>query len=400
MARDEHPGVRRLGLLLAALGAFAATVLAVFGALAIVTRFARTIVVPPRTAPERQRIRSVDPAAGTVTLGADDDASMPGRYSLWFDGGDGHARVGPIVTSSARTVTRELIGVDFGDIDEAIRGRISGWFYVGPWELGLDYEDVTVETDLGPAPAWRIPASEDDGRWAIMVHGWSVRRHEGLRAAPAFHAAGYTSLLISYRNDGEAPESADGRYGLGTTEWRDVEAAIRYAEEEGAREIVLMGWSMGGSIILQTVLRGATGERVAGIVLDSPAIDWRDILDFQGKLNHLPDAITRGVVGSLGNGWGRRITGLGEPIDFAALDVLAQASSLDIPMLVMHSDDDGFVPGTASRALAELRPDLVTFVEWTGARHAKLWNVDPERWDGTVTAWIAERSQTETRSLT
>ena len=61
MARDEHRGVRRLGLLLAALGAFAATVLAVFGALAIVTRFARTIVVPPSTAPERQRIRSDRP---------------------------------------------------------------------------------------------------------------------------------------------------------------------------------------------------------------------------------------------------------------------------------------------------------------------------------------------------
>ena len=53
---------------------------------------------------------------------------------------------------------------------------------------------------------------------------------------PVFHEQGYiTSLLISYRNDTDAPNSADGLYALGGIEWLDVEAAIRYALENGAR---------------------------------------------------------------------------------------------------------------------------------------------------------------------
>ena len=53
-------------------------------------------------------------------------------------------------------------------------------------------------------------------------------------------------------------------------------------------------------------------------------------------------------------------------------------------MLVIHSADDEFVPVAPSRALAEVRPDLVTFEEWHVARHCKEWNTDPERWERVV----------------
>jgi hypothetical protein len=40
-----------------------------------------------------------------------------------------------------------------------------------------------------------------------------VRREETLRAVPGFRAAGYTSLLVSYRNIEDTPASLDaGRY--------------------------------------------------------------------------------------------------------------------------------------------------------------------------------------------
>ena len=71
--------------------------------------------------------------------------------------------------------------------------------------------------------------------WAIMVHGRGATRQEGLRAVRPARELGLTSLLISYRNDGLAPSAQDGRYGLGSTEWRDVEAAIEFALAHGAR---------------------------------------------------------------------------------------------------------------------------------------------------------------------
>ncbi|MGO7983699.1 hypothetical protein ACC691_38300, partial [Rhizobium johnstonii] len=92
-----------------------------------------------------------------------------GRYSFWFDGGAGHARIGEILRVDDVTVTRRLLGVDFGDLGAARRGRVSGWFYLGPWELDVPYEDVVVDTEFGPAPAWVIPAAEPTTRWAVLV---------------------------------------------------------------------------------------------------------------------------------------------------------------------------------------------------------------------------------------
>ena len=54
------------------------------------------------------------------------------------------------------------------------------------------------------------------------------------------------------------------------------------------------------------------------------------------------------------------------------------------PVLLIHSADDEFVPVGPSRELARARPDLVTFAEWTVARHTKEWNTDPQRWERLV----------------
>ncbi len=77
--------------------------------------------------------------------------------------------------------------------------------------------------------------------------------------------AGYTSLVVSYRNDGDAPNSDDHRYALGDREWQDVSSAIEYAFEHGAERIVLLGYSMGGATVLQAADPvAARGVRSAG----------------------------------------------------------------------------------------------------------------------------------------
>jgi uncharacterized protein len=240
---------------------------------------------------------------------------------------------------------------------------------------------------VGPAPAWLVPAPGATDRWVIQVHGRAVTRHEALRAVPVFNAAGYTSLLISYRNDGVAPSSADARYALGDTEWEDVAAAIEFAQNRGARNVVIMGWSMGGAIALQTVTRAAH-DVIRGVVLDSPVIDWVAALDYQAELLRLPHPITRGVYRLIGSSWGSRLTGQAQPIDLDRLDFVRRATELSLPILLMHSDDDGYVPSAPSRALANARPDIVTFERFVHARHTKLWNYAPERWNGAITRWL------------
>ena len=166
---------------------------------------------------------------------------------------------------------------------------------------------------------------------------------------------------------------------------------MRYAREHGATELVLMGWSMGGATVLQALTRSTLAGFVTGVVLESPVVDWITTLDFQARLRRLPGLVRAMVYLILGSSWGRLITGLAEPLDLDRLDFVRHARELVVPILLLHSDDDGFVPSTASRALAQARPDIVTFVPFEVARHTKLWNYDRTRWEDAIRDWLTDQ---------
>lgn len=363
--------------------------IATVSAAAVTLAVARVVVTPPKRRVEDIRIIGVDQEARTITLESGVDARVPGEYSFWFDGGNGHARVGEITSQSDQTVTRRVLEVNFGDLASAARGRFSGSFYLSPDELGFPFEEVEIETELGAAPAWLIPAAQPSSRWVIQVHGRAVTRQEPLRAVPVFRHEGFTSLLISYRNDGEAPSSADGLYALGDSEWPDVEAAIGFALDRGATDVLLMGWSMGGATVLQAITRSPLAGYVRGIILESPVIDWFAALRYQGELRGLPGAIRVGALSMIGGGWARRLTGQATAIDLHRLDFVRRSAELELPTLLMHSTDDKFVPIGASELLAEARPDIVTFERFAGASHARLWNFDHDRWNTAIELWLA-----------
>lgn len=366
------------------------------GAVLIMTRVARTVVTPVRKRPQNQSIREVDEDAGTVTLRETPDSSVPGRYGLWFAEEAGYAKIGGVISREGGSVTRTLESVAFGALRPG-RGRISGYYYLEPSELGLPVQSVIIDTELGEAPAWLFPPEPeaDTGRWVIQVHGWGATRQEGLRGVRTFHEQGYTCLLASYRNDGDAPNSADRRYGLGGTEWHDIDAALRFAADNGATSIVLMGWSMGGAVVLQTITRSSSLDLLRGIILESPVIDWIDTLEYQARMLRLPDPITQGALRLIESTWGGPLTGQAAPIDLTSMNFVARAADLSLPTLILHSDDDGFVPSTASRALAEARSDIVTLVPFATALHTKLWNYDEERWSTSIAGWLEEHIDAE-----
>jgi hypothetical protein len=362
-------------------------------AAAISVIVARTVIIPPSRRTDDIQILALDADDKTIVLSSTPDSRLPGEYSFWFAGDTGHVRVGDILEQDPRTVTRSVEVPDFGDLEDARRGRFNGWYFLSPAAMGLDYEDVDIATPLGDAPAWLIPAAKPDAkRWMIGVHGRAVRRQEALRGVIPFRAEGFTSLIVSYRNDGDAPRSDDYRYALGDREWLDIEAAMRYALSHGAEELVLMGWSMGGATVLQALTRSAYADKVIGVVLESPVVDWIATLDFQAELRRLPSAVRFGVLTLFRYRWGGLLTGLAEPLDLDRLDFVSRAQELDRPILILHSDDDGFVPSAASRALAVARPDIVSYEAFEIARHTKLWNYDREKWEGAIRRWIATLS--------
>jgi uncharacterized protein len=375
---------------IAATAILGVTLLAAAATIYVTAGVARAVVTPVRKRKQDQAVVDFDDSTREVTLTDTPDAAVGGRYGLWFANDSGYARIGDVVDRRHGTVTRVVDDVLFGDIGSARSARLSGWYYLEPEDLGYPVSSVSIATSLGEAPAWLIQAEEDTGKWVIQVHGRGAERQEALRAVSVFRESGYTSLIISYRNDGDAPESEDRRYGLGGTEWLDVEAGIRFALERGAQSIVLMGWSMGGAIVLQTATRSPSLEKVHGIVLESPVIDWINTLDYQADLMKVPSPIAKGALRLIESPWGKPITGLEAAIDFTSMDFVTRALDLTLPTLILHSDDDGFVPSTASRALAASRPDIVTLVPFTEAKHTKLWNYDEVRWNSSIKTWLSQ----------
>ena len=373
----------RVGI--AALGAALGLSATALGAVSL--RMARTVVTPAGRLPDVQLL-SLDPAAQTVTLGRTDDTALPGRYGLFTTGTADYLRVGTVVKDDGASVTRKLLTHVPVDAHLAPAAAFSGWYYDKPEDLQISYRNALIGTPVGPCPAWEFPAGSDSDVWVIQVHGRGTTRAEALRAVPVFHELGITSLLVSYRNDGEAPRSRTGTYALGATEWRDVDAAIGYARRQGARRILLMGWSMGGAICLQTEFSSPHRDVIAGLILESPVADWRTVLRYQGRLRRLPAPVLAFAQKILDSDWGAVLTRSGSAIPLDQLDAVSRAAELRHPVLLLHSDDDGFVPSDASHALSRARPDLVTMETFTVARHTKLWNYDETRWTRAIADWV------------
>ena len=388
-----NPQVPKKSLVLGAAAALSAAALSAAGTVGAASYLARKVLTPDRLTAENTQILLVE--EDSVTLALTLESVQPGRYGLWFDNGAGHARVGAVleIDAVARRVRRVLEGVDAGELRSGA-ARWNQYYFVGDphFALGLEWRDVQIDAEIGTLAAWEVPAADStDGRWAILVHGRGATREECLRAVPVLHELGFTALVPEYRNDVGAPSSPDGRYSLGLSEWRDLEAALLHAVEQGAQQIVLFGWSMGAAIILQTLNRSWLSDRVSAVVLDAPVIDWADVLRHNGAVHKVPALIGNLSRSLLGRRWARRLVGVHEPLDVALTNWEHRADELKHRALIIHSLEDELVPAGPSASLAAKRPDLVRFEPWGEAGHTKEWNVDPVRWDDVVRAFLADR---------
>jgi pimeloyl-ACP methyl ester carboxylesterase len=146
---------------------------------------------------------------------------------------------------------------------------------------------------------------------------------------------------------------------LGSAEWEDAEAAIEYAVAHGARRLVLVGWSMGGGIVLRTSVRSAHRDLIAALVLDSPAVDWQDILVYHATALKAPAPMRRLALWMMTSRIGARMVRLHEPL---ALDEMTPATTAapapPHPALPRPGRHDR-APGAECAHLAALRPDLI-----------------------------------------
>ncbi|QIB46555.1 alpha/beta hydrolase family protein [Streptomyces aureoverticillatus] len=326
-----------------------------------------------RPLPTEPRLTVHSTAAGQITLTRALASQRPGVYGLSGDGC--HAVVGPVLDTApheADTVVRRLERVTHGTLEPGARVWLTPQVHIGDPHaaLGIDHADVDIPGELGPLPAWFVPGNRDT--WVITVHGLGTTREHPMVVMDFLRRQQLPVLDLAYRGDLGAPRSPDGLGHLGETEWRDLDAAIRYAVRYGARDVVLYGWSTGASMALHAAAHSGLRDRVSGLILDSPVLDWETTLRALATARRTPGPLLPLAVRAAQGRTGLRGDRVATTADPAALKV---------PALLLHGPADVVAPWGLSRQLAGKRPDLVTLHSVPDAPHGAMWNADPARYE-------------------
>ncbi|WP_161882382.1 alpha/beta hydrolase [Deinococcus alpinitundrae] len=303
--------------------------------------------------------------------------ARPGVITLDWDDEDGGSLLGPVAEGGSDWVTRPLLRGGLY-LHPGLTVRPSSMGLGTPKARGLIYDNLVLDGEHGPLPAWfvpgqdGVPSANPAEDWVIIMHGYQGLRQDALRYLPAYHAYGLSSLVVTYRNAHGAGRTPQGVYRLSADEWEDLEVAVKYAREHGAKRIVLMGLSMGGSITLAFMRRSKLARHINGVILDSPALEWRELIKHHAVRFHLPVFLAPIVA---------RLTTLKSGQDFDAVDHFQHAHVYDLHMLIFHGSDDNTVPVVQLDRLFEARPDLIEYVRVEGGQHLRNWNMDIEAYE-------------------
>jgi dipeptidyl aminopeptidase/acylaminoacyl peptidase len=169
---------------------------------------------------------------------------------------------------------------------------------------GTAFEQIAFpSTDGLTLRGWLFPADRPDAPAIVYAPATAHDQRSGLSLAPAFHAAGYSLLLFSYRGHG----LSDGdRWGFtyGAAESYDLDAAVRYLRDvRGAGQVGVIGYSAGAVSAIISAARtpdiGAVVAVAAFTCVDAiwrtnrPAIVPQALLDLTLRLSELRKGFRR-----------------------------------------------------------------------------------------------------------
>ena len=156
---------------------------------------------------------------------------------------------------------------------------------------------------------------------------------------------------------------------------------IGWARERFGPEakIVLNGISMGAATVLMAAGLGLP-ENVRGIIADCPFTSPGAIVKSVMAGMRIPE---RPFYPLLAAG-ARLFAGFG----MEEADAAEAVKNTDIPILLIHGEDDRFVPAYMSEPMAAANPTLVTRITFPGAGHGMSYLVDTPRYQALTKAFI------------
>lgn len=314
------------------------------------------------------------------------DANTVSRVGMTFEDGS-YLQLDQGATVDAGVVSRTYDLLAGTAPEPGALGKMDWDSYPDASALGLTQREVSYDAPLGATPAIIVdpaPGAPKSDTWAVVLHGRNGSIREGLRITAPLAQRGLTTMLVNYRDDRKEPgvPAEDGLGNFGSTEWPDAEAAVGYALGNGAKTILLVGWSMGGSVTAAYLENGSNTDSVIGTMLVSPAVSFHAVTVFGAELLGYPTQLMGPII------WmAERFTELRTDIDYSASEYRDNAATWPVPALVTAATEDDLVPPEAIEEFAAALPDG-QFELFEGAFHTGEWNLDWARFDNVVGTWL------------
>lgn len=250
------------------------------------------------------------------------------------------------------------------------------------------YEKVSITSHDGLRLDGRYYHVRDGAPVAVMLHGYrGTTSRDFCGGAGLCFEMGCNVLLAEERGHGT---SEGHTVSFGVNERYDCVAWCRYAAERFRAPILLVGISMGATVVLLASALDLP-ENVRGIVADCPYISPEEIIREVGRKQRFPVPLVMPLARL-----GARIFGgfsLRTPAN--AADAVRHAR---VPILLLHGEEDDFVPCDMSREIAAAQPELVELHTFPGAWHGASYLVNTERYSDLLRAFcerVLAQNETE-----
>lgn len=242
------------------------------------------------------------------------------------------------------------------------------------------FEPVTIRSHDGLTLFGRYYHTADGAPLDICFHGYRSAAFIDFSCGSELSLKmGHNLLLVDQRSHGKS----QGRsITFGILERQDCLGWVNYAVRRFGpdTQITLYGLSMGGATVLMASSLPLP-DSVKGIVADCPYSSPKDIICNVGRKLHYP-------VGFL---WiftrfaARVFAGFGICKTTAAQAV----ARTKLPVLIIHGEDDNFVPSYMSEEIRNANPAMVQRHTFPGADHGMSYLTDPKRYEAIVTDFVS-----------
>lgn len=245
----------------------------------------------------------------------------------------------------------------------------------------LDYEPISIISRDGLRLSGRYYHVSDNGPLYIQFHGYKgdpVRDMCG--GNKISRNSGCSAIVVDQRAHGKSEGKS---ITFGVKERYDCLDWINYAVDRfgSGRQIVLSGVSMGAA----TVIMAADLElpkNVIGIIADCPYSSPKDILvKVSGQMGY-PKALTWPFIRL-----GAMLFARFDPLSASAENA---AKNAKVPILIIHGDDDRFVPCDMSKKIYNANPKMVRLEIFPAAGHGLSFMTDEERYTKHSLQFVSE----------